>query len=68
MPYICGDMVGDWPRGFPCFLLAKDTEGNAAIGSPLLFVHSQRVCYYVCAAEKVSSTHWAFLKESPIHV
>jgi hypothetical protein len=62
MSVICGDTVGNWLRG-----LAGDTLGNAPSGSPLLFGHFQKcICYSVKAAEKVSNTLWAFLKESPI--
>ncbi len=39
MPEICGDTAGVRPRGFPCFLLAGDLEGNVLIGCPLLFGH-----------------------------
>ncbi len=67
MPEICGDMVGIRPRGFPCFLLAGDLEGNAPIGPPLLFGHFPKCFHYsVGIAEKVSSPFWAFSKESPI--
>jgi hypothetical protein len=58
MPEICGDMVGNGPRGSPCFLLAGDPVGNAPIMSPLLFGHFPKCirCQYSLA----------FPKESPI--
>jgi hypothetical protein len=60
-------MVGIRPRGFPCFLLAKDPQGNAPIGSPLLFGHFPKYLHYALSiAEKVSSPIWAFPKESPV--
>jgi hypothetical protein len=60
-------MVGDRPSGFPCFLLAKNLEGNAPMRSPLLFGHLPKCLRYsVSIAEKVSNPIWAFRKESPI--
>jgi hypothetical protein len=54
-------------RGFPCFLLAGDLEGNVPMGSPLLFGHFPKCrCYSVSIAEKVSNPLWAFPKESAI--
>jgi hypothetical protein len=67
MPEICGDTVGIRARGFPCFLLARDLEGIAPIGSPLLFGHfPECLCYSVSIVEKVSNPLWVFPKESPI--
>jgi hypothetical protein len=68
MSEICGDMVGIRPRRFPCFLLAGDPEGNAPIGSPLLFRHFPKYLHYsVSIAEKAFNPLWAFPKESSIH-
>ncbi len=62
MSDICGDMVGNRPRG-----LAGDTLGNVPSGSPLLFGHFPKCIHYsVKVAEKVSNTIWAFPKKSPI--
>jgi hypothetical protein len=62
MSDICGDTVGNRPRG-----LAGDTLGNAPSGSPLLFGHFPKcICYSVKVPEKVSNTLWAFPKELPI--
>jgi hypothetical protein len=59
--------VGIRPRGFPCFLLAGDSEGNAPIGSPLLLGHFPKCSHYsVSIAEQVSSPLRAFPKELPI--
>jgi hypothetical protein len=67
MSDIFGDMLGNRPRGYPCFLLAEVTLGNAPSGSPLLFGHFPKcIRYLVKVAEKVSNTLWAFPKESPI--
>ncbi len=67
MSDICGDMLGNRPRGYPCFLLAVDTLGHAPSGSPLLFGHFPKfIRYSVKVAEKISSTLWVFPKESPI--
>jgi hypothetical protein len=64
---ICGDMLGNRPRGYSCFLLAGDMLGNAPSRSPLLFGHFPKCIHYsVKVAEKVSNTLWAFPKESPI--
>jgi hypothetical protein len=48
MPYtcICKDIVGDRPRGSPCFPLAGDKVGNASIGSLHLFGHFPLLCKY----------------------
>ncbi len=63
MAEICGDMVGIRPGGFPCFLLAGDSEGNAPIGPPLLFGHFPKCFHYsVGTAEKVSSPFGHFPK------
>jgi hypothetical protein len=67
MSDICGDTLGNRPRGYPCFLLAGDTQGNALSRSPLLFGHFPKcILYSVKVAEKISNTLWAFPKESPI--
>jgi hypothetical protein len=67
MSYICGDMVGNRLRGYPCFLLAGDMFGNAPSRSPLLLAHFPKFIHYsVKVAEKVSNTLWAFPKELPI--
>jgi hypothetical protein len=67
MSVICGDTVGIRLIGFPCFLLAGDREGNAPIGSPLLFGHfSKFLRYSVSIAEKVPDPLWAFPKKAPI--
>ncbi len=59
--------MGISPRGFPCFLLAGDTVGNAPIGSQLYFGHFAKCLRYsLSIAEKVSNPLWAFPKESPI--
>jgi hypothetical protein len=64
---ICGDTLGNRTRGYPCFLLAEDTLGNAPSRSPLLFGHFPKcIRYLVKVAEKVSNTLWAFHKESLI--
>jgi hypothetical protein len=66
MSDICGDMVGNRPRGYPCFLLAGDTLGNVPSGSPILFGHfPECIRYSVKVAEKASNTLKAFPK-SPI--
>jgi hypothetical protein len=46
MSDICGDTVGNRPKGYPCFLLAGDILGNAPSGSPL----------YLCIFQIVSAT------------
>ncbi len=69
MPEICGYMVGNRPRGFPCILLAVGPMGNAPMGFSLLFGYfPNRIRYSggVSIAEKVSNTLWAFPKEWPI--
>jgi hypothetical protein len=67
MSQICGDTVGIRPRGFPCFLLAGDPEGNAPIRSPLLFGHfPKNLLYSLSIAEKASNSIWAFPKDSLI--
>jgi hypothetical protein len=67
MPDICGDAVGITPRGFPCFPLAGDLEGNAPTGSTFLFGQfSKCFCYSIRIAEKVSNPLWSFPKESLI--
>ncbi len=49
---ICGDMVGNRPRG-----LAGDMLGNAPSGSPLLFGQFPKcIRYSVKVGEKVSKT------------
>ncbi len=59
--------MGFRPRGFLCFQLAGGLEGNAPIGSPLLFGHFPKSLHYsVGIAEKVSNPLWAFPKKSPI--
>ncbi len=61
MSDICGNTLGNRPRGF-----AGDTLGNAPSGSPLLFGHfPKHICYSVKVAEQVPIL-WAFFKESPI--
>jgi hypothetical protein len=68
MSDICVDMVGNRPRGYPCFLLAGDTLGNVLSGSPLLFGHFPKcIPYSVQVAEKVFNISLAFpRKELPI--
>jgi hypothetical protein len=67
MSDICGNKLGNRPRGYPCFLLAGDTLGNAPSWSPLLFGHFPKcICYLVQVAEKISNTLWAFPKELTI--
>jgi hypothetical protein len=61
MSDICRDTVDNRPRGYPYFLLALDTLGNAPSGSPLLFGDFLKcIRYSVKVAEKVSNTLWAF--------
>jgi hypothetical protein len=57
MSDICGDPLGNKPRGYPCFLLAGDMLGNAPSGSPLLFGHFLKcIRYSVKVTEKISNT------------
>jgi hypothetical protein len=65
MSDIYGDMVGNRPREYPCFLLAGDKLGNA-LHFYLDISQSVYICYSVMVAEKVSNTLWAFPKEWPI--
>jgi hypothetical protein len=46
MSEICGDNMGDRPRGLRCFLLAGDPMGNAPVESPLLFEHFPKCIRY----------------------
>ncbi len=56
MPEKRGDMVGNRPRGSPCFLLTGD-RWISPIKSPLLFEHFQQCIFYsVSIIEKVSNT------------
>jgi hypothetical protein len=58
---------GRYVRGVLLFLLAGDMVGNMPIASSVLFGHfPQCIGNSVCNAEKVSTTHQAFPKESPI--
>jgi hypothetical protein len=64
MPEICGDTVGITPKGFPCFPLAGEPEGNAPTGPPLLFEHFPKCLRYsLSIEEKVSTPLWSFPKE-----
>jgi hypothetical protein len=58
MSDICGDTVGNMPRG-----LVGDTLGN---GLHFYLGISKCIRYSIRVAEKVSNTLWAFPKESPI--
>jgi hypothetical protein len=58
MPGICGDMVGDWPRKSPCFLLAGDVVGDRPGKSPCFLLAGDM-------AENVpmmSPLNWSFAK------
>jgi hypothetical protein len=53
MPEMCGDTVGDRPKGTLYFLLAGDLVENAPIVSPLLLGHFPKCIHYsVSIAEK----------------
>ncbi len=58
--------MGNWPRGPPCFQLARGPVVNEPTGSPLLCGHCPKcIRYSVSTAEKGSNTLLAFPKELP---